>query len=178
MSIQSASTEQLYSWDQLSNQSWPTLLLGNGLSINIWGKFAYPELRQEAELNGTASQLFSDLDTVNFESVLEGLWHAERVLEALHRSSHEVKDLYEHVRTELVAAVRRVHIPWHRVPDTTLTQIANVLNEHRLVFTLSYDLLTYWSVMNNTVTTYIGDYFWAYPDRGCPVFRGTSVAAR
>lgn len=162
MAVSDASGDQLLSWDELGDQQWPTLLVGNGLSINTWSKFAYPELLQKAELNDAASQLFSDLLTVNFEAVLEGLWHAERVLEALHRPDDqvlEVKDLYEHVRTELVEAVRRVHIPWNKVPDPTLSQIANVLNTHNMVFTLNYDLLTYWAVMSNTTSTDIADYF-------------------
>lgn len=166
MSTEQAGTDELRSWDELSNQQWPTLLLGNGLSINIWRKFAYSELLREAELEEAASQLFSDLHTVNFETVLEGLWHAERVLEALHRPADEVQEvkmLYEHVRTELVAAVQKVHIPWDRIPAQTLRQIASALDSHNLVFTLNYDLLIYWAVMNNVISTNIGDYFWAYP---------------
>jgi hypothetical protein len=154
-------TDRLLTWDRLSNRKWPTLLIGNGLSINIWNGFAYKRLLERANLNYAASQLFSDLNTVNFEVVLEGLWHAERVLDAIGQRSEVVRDLYKHVQDELVAAVHRVHVPWDAVPKSTLAQIASVLDIQNLVFTLNYDLLTYWSLMDNTSPTYMGDYFWA-----------------
>jgi Domain of unknown function (DUF4917) len=153
--------DRLDSWERLGNQNWPTLLIGNGASINIWDDFAYGQLLQRAQLTPAALQLFADLGTVNFEVVLEGLWHAERVLDALNRRRQDVAGLYLHVRAELVAAIGRVHAPWGMMPAASLTQIANVLNSHSLVFTLNYDLLTYWSVMNNVSSTYMGDFFWA-----------------
>jgi hypothetical protein len=149
-------------WDRISNASWPTLLLGNGASINIWAEFSYSQLLQRARLNAPATQVFSDLSTVNFETVLESLWHAERVLTALNRKSRDVTVLYEHFRSELAAAVRRVHVPWDRVPSATLTALAKAMDSHHLVFTLNYDLLTYWALMENTGNTSIGDYFWNY----------------
>lgn len=153
-------TDQLVSWDQLSHLRWPTLLIGNGLSINLWSGFGYKQLLERADLNPVAVQLFNDLDTVNFEVVLEGLWHAERVLNALgDQSEVVVHDLYTHVQDELFEAIHRVHVPWDAIPRTSLAQIATVLDDQHLVFTLNYDLLTYWSVMGST--TYTGDYFWA-----------------
>jgi hypothetical protein len=151
----------LRTWDQLNNQDWLTLLIGNGASINIWRDFSYSQLLQQAKLDAAALQLFADLGTVNFETVLEGLWHADRVLNALGRKRGDVTRLYEHVRTQLVAAVRGVHVPWDQVPDSTLTQTATELDGHDLAFTLNYDLLTYWALMENTASTVIGDYFWA-----------------
>jgi hypothetical protein len=148
-------------WDRLSNADWPTLLIGNGASINVWPDFAYSQLLRRAQLSGSAAQLFADLGTVNFETVLEGLWHAERVLDALGRGHRAVTNLYEAVRSELVATVGRVHIPWDRVPDDTLTRFAEVMNRHQLVFTLNYDLLTYWALMENLTNTAIADFFWA-----------------
>ena len=131
------------------------------MSINIWSSFGYQLLLEEAELNSAAAQLFSDLNTANFELVLEGLWHADRVLDALKQPVEVVEKLYAHVRDALFEAVRNVHVPWNSVPTPTLARIAAVLDQHRLVFTLNYDLLTYWSVMDTTSPTYIGDYFWS-----------------
>ncbi|MEC4841098.1 DUF4917 family protein [Mycobacteroides chelonae] len=139
------------------------MLIGNGMSINVWPRFAYNSLLEQANLTSAAAQLFGDLDTTNFEVVLEGLWHAERVLHALRQSNDQVKGLYRGVQDALFEAIHRVHVPWNSVPRSTLAHIASVLNEQNLVFTLNYDLLTYWSVMDNTSPTYIGDYFWA-PD--------------
>jgi hypothetical protein len=61
---------------------WETLVVGNGLSINIWRDFAYSRLFEQATLDHAARRLFSDFDTQNFETVREALWHAERTLTA------------------------------------------------------------------------------------------------
>jgi hypothetical protein len=154
--------DRLVSWESLQNRRWPTLLLGNGVSINIWSSFAYPRLLQRSQLRASARQLFDDFGTTNFEAVLEALWHAERTLLALKRSADSVRDLYEHVQGQLVEAVQEVHIPWSQLPPSTLDQIANVLKCHRSVFTLNYDLLTYWAAMREGSAAAIKDFFWGY----------------
>ena len=65
-----------------SRCQWETLIVGNGLSINIWSDFAYSRLFEPASLslNPSACTLFSDFKTQNFETVLEALWHAETTL--------------------------------------------------------------------------------------------------
>lgn len=155
--------DDLRDWADLSNDPWPILLIGNGMCINTWRKFAYSELRGHASLEPAAAQLFSDLNTSNFEEVLEGLWHAERVLTAMKESSEAVRALYEHVRLELVEAIQRVHIRWNSLPMENLQRVAKVLDQHSLAFTLNYDLLTYWALMYNQGTTEIVDFFWNNP---------------
>jgi hypothetical protein len=168
----SPDNDELVAWPDIAGKNWPTLLIGNGLSINIWGKFAYSELLAHARLNISATQLFSDLQTVNFEEVLESLWHAERVSVALSQDSGAVNDLYSHVRIELVEALQRVHIQWSRLPSDHLRRIATVLDQHRWVFTLNYDLLTYWALMNNLSATEIVDFLWNNP------FNSTDIELR
>lgn len=70
----------------------------------------------------------------------------------LHRERHE------HIRSALLDAVHAVHVPWDKVPDTTLDRVAEVLVDHRAIFTTSYDLLVYWSLMRRPVD--LGDFFW------------------
>ncbi len=41
----------------------------------------------------------------SFESVLEGLWHADSVLAALHRRRTDVAQLNQDVRDELAATI-------------------------------------------------------------------------
>lgn len=100
---------------------------------------------------------------MNFEEVMESLWHAERVSEALSQDSGNIHELYSHVRAELVNAIQRVHIPWSRLPADQLRRIASVLDQHRWVFTLNYDLLTYWALMNDLSAAEIVDFFWNNP---------------
>ncbi|CPS07006.1 DUF4917 family protein [Mycobacteroides abscessus] len=155
--------DELIGWSDIAGGDWPTLLVGNGLSINIWNKFAYSELRTHAHLNSPAERLFCDLETVNFEEVLESLWHAGRVSAALGQDSAAANDLYTHVRLQLVTAIQGVHLQWSSLPSEHLGRIAATLDQHRWVFTLNYDLLTYWSLMNNLSSTEIVDFLWNNP---------------
>jgi hypothetical protein len=154
----------LRDWEKLKDDSgWETLVVGNGLSINIWSKFAYSNLFDQASpnLNPSASQLFSDFKTKNFETVLEALWHAERTLTALKHDAAEVTRLYEDVQSALFQAVHQVHVPWQDIAASTLKQISDAMSVHRHVFTLNYDLLTYWSAMHGGPKSAIKDFFWA-----------------
>lgn len=104
--------DRLLKWADLADGSgWDTLVVGNGLSINIWNDFAYSRLFERASLKPAAHQLFSDFKTQNFEIVLEALWHAERTLTALGRRTTAITALYEHVQSALFQAVLRVHVP-------------------------------------------------------------------
>jgi hypothetical protein len=58
-------------------------------------------------------------------------------------------------------AIRDVHVPWDVVPNQSLTELASALSAHRLVFTLNYDLLTYWAVMAANQPDRFGDFFWS-----------------
>src|SRR5262245_249533 len=76
----------LQQWADLKDdQPWGTLVVGNGLSINIWRDFAYARLFEQATLDRVTRRLFSVFETENFETVLEALWHAEMTVKALGR---------------------------------------------------------------------------------------------
>ena len=61
----------LFDWrDIATSHKWDTLLLGNGMSINIWEPFGYSKLYDRARLGDLSAQdrkLFSS--TPNFERV-------------------------------------------------------------------------------------------------------------
>jgi hypothetical protein len=155
--------KRLYEWPDLQELcEWDTLIVGNGLSINIWRDFAYPRLFARAHLNSSAARLFSDFKTENFETVLEALWHADTTLKALRQDNTDVAALYEHVQSALFQAVHDVHVPWKLIDQATLTKIADALKKHRLVFTLNYDLLTYWAAMASGPMSMIRDLFWSH----------------
>jgi hypothetical protein len=154
-------TDRLRRWNEICSAGWPTLLVGNGLSVNVWSSFSYKRLLEQAQLDAPARQLFNDFGTTNFEIVLEALWHAERTLVALGRSASRVTNLYRHVQDQLMAAIQRVHVPWEVVPSQALTELASALSAHRMVFTLNYDLLAYWAVMAANQSESFGDFFWS-----------------
>jgi hypothetical protein len=76
----------LCDWSEIATAyKWDTLLLGNGLSINVWEPFGYGKLFDHAcggaILTAEDRNLFSG--TPNFERVLGSLLTAIRVNEAL-----------------------------------------------------------------------------------------------
>lgn len=152
-------TSSLADWSQYAARAWPTLLLGNGLSMNIWSGFGYSRLLDEATLTAASKALFREMATPNFEAVLEAVMHAEMVLEALGQGTGKVKKVYADTRNALFEAVRKVHVPHAGVPSGTLHIIGGVLDACENVFTTNYDLLPYWSLME-TPGVSIVDFFW------------------
>jgi Domain of unknown function (DUF4917) len=154
--------DRLQVWADLEDRcGWETLVLGNGLSINIWSDFEYSHLFKRASLKPEAHQLFTDFDTQNFETVLEALWHAETTLAVLGQGTDPVTKLYENVQAGLFQAVQQVHVPWKLIDRSVLKHISDAVSWHRLVFTLNYDLLTYWAAMESGPTSNIRDFFWS-----------------
>jgi Domain of unknown function (DUF4917) len=154
--------DRLKKWADLKDdRRWDTLVVGNGLSINIWPEFAYRGLFERATLDCAARRLFSAFDTENFEMVLEALWHAEQALTALRQEATTVTDLYKNVQSALFQAVRQVHVPPRKIDKPRLQQICDAMRSHRIVFTLNYDLLTYWAAMRGGPKSAIRDFFWS-----------------
>lgn len=71
----------------------------------------------------------------------------------------DVRDRYLSVRSALFEAVRRVHVPWDLLPETTFTKIGRELRRYDIIFSTNYDLLVYWSIMFAAAAN-IRDYFW------------------
>ncbi|RHA37748.1 DUF4917 family protein [Cellulomonas rhizosphaerae] len=151
----------LQSWLSLQEDDWPTLLVGNGLSINLWAGFSYSSLYQSAALTTAAQSIFNELGTTNFEQCLECLHHANIALSALNESTAKVDQTYEDVRDALFTAVGLVHVPWERFPQDAHDALAVAINGYDAVFTTNYDLSLYWSQMQTTKVVDIVDYFWA-----------------
>lgn len=155
--------DDLQDWRTLDSREWPTLLIGNGLSINLWSDFAYPSLFNKATLSSQAKDIFAELDTTNFETVLECVHHARIVLEALGRGTDEVDTVYIEVRDALFGAVADAHVKWSQFPAEAHEQIAEHLDQCQSVYTTNYDLCLYWSHLQNYHHVKIVDYFWCQP---------------
>lgn len=161
--------EQLRSWADISDEfADSTLLLGNGTSRAIWAGFDYASLYEVAgeyqiahRLSIEDIALFEAFGTTNFEGVLRRLAEGASTNAVLGLESALHQERHSHIRSALLDAVHAVHVPWDRVPDATLDRVADALINHRAVFTSSYDLLLYWSLMRRPDD--LGDFFW----RGC-----------
>lgn len=127
--------ENLATWSTLIDGDWATLLLGNGMSINLWIGFGYKSLYAAASLSDEAKAIFSELGTTNFEQCLECLHHANIVLRALRKSTVQVNHTYETVKDALFDTIGEIHVPWDRFPADTHVLIASEIDKFRSVFT-------------------------------------------
>jgi hypothetical protein len=161
--------EKLVDWNEMSDQKWENLLIGNGFSINIWGKFGYGtlfELAQKEEIDEPLTKeglaLFAHLKSSNFEDVLRILYYAKIVDEQLGCPQEEdIQKLYRNTKNALASAVNYAHIAPNKADTATINE---QLRPYKNVFTTNYDLIPYWSIMYSD-TGKFRDYFWG--DNGC-----------
>jgi hypothetical protein len=155
--------DELADWSTLDRYQWPSLLIGNGMSINLWSDFRYDSLYAKATLSSAADTIFAEVGTTNFEAVMECIHHARLVLDALGRRTDRVDAVYAEVRDALFGAVTSVHIDWNRFPARAHRRIADIINARKFVYTTNYDLCLYWSHLENSDRVSIVDYFWGQP---------------
>jgi hypothetical protein len=138
----------LLRWEDVKDeQDWKVLLLGNGMSINVWEPFGYERLLDEganSQLTPEDVALFDG--TPNFERVLADLNTAIRVCDVAGVPTDPLYARYRSIQAALGHAVRQVHLTRSRVPDATLAGIREVMLQFEWIFTTSYDLLLYWAM--------------------------------
>lgn len=141
---------RLLSWDEIADAcDWQALLLGNGLSMHVWERFAYRSLFEQARAGGLTAQdeaLFKLHGGENFERVLADLRVAMGVADVLELDRTAIDARYASIRSALGRAVREVHLDRQAIPDRTLRAIREELARQQVVFTTSYDLLIYWAM--------------------------------
>jgi Domain of unknown function (DUF4917) len=147
--------EPLPWWDGIRTEhDWKTLLVGNGLSINIWPRFDYGSLYARAAGGGIDDglaaddvELFEALGgSTNFEHVLRDLRTAAAVTRGLGGDVEPYVRRYASIQRALGAAVLASHVDFAGVPEATRRHVADALREFSMVFTTSYDLILYWSM--------------------------------
>lgn len=134
-------------WETIKDDDWRSLLLGNGASIAIDGRFGYKTLHGEANDAGllkNAAPIFNSLGTTDFERVLLACWYAEKVNVALGTRSADITAAYEEVRKALIKAVHGVH-PQHDKVKKDLERAGEFASDFSIVVSLNYDLTLYWA---------------------------------
>jgi hypothetical protein len=124
------------------------LLLGNGFSIR---HFKYNTLLEESGLkpDEPIRLLFDLLETVDFERVVKVLEDASVVETVYGNDPHsaELQTDANRLREALVHAVRTSH-PGHREDiESVIPSCVEFLTPFGKVFTLNYDLLLYWVIL-------------------------------
>jgi hypothetical protein len=155
---------KLIPWGEIQGETWKSLLLGNGFSMNVWQGFGYASLFEMAKdenidtpLDQNSVALFDRLNSSNFEDVLRVLFHARIVDEQLNfPQKDQIDSLYNGTKNALAAAVNYSHVP-HGFNG--LTAINKSLRVFRNVFTTNYDLIPYWAIMQEDLWRF-KDLFW------------------
>jgi hypothetical protein len=157
-----AITDDLEDWPKLE-KSLPAsdrgLLIGNGASIALWPQFRYTSLYEMAKdttkpdhLSDREVGVFTALETQNFESVLSSLIAAGKIWGIYGKPPQDINDLrasYQRIRKSLIRAVKEVHVPFERVTEALKAEIRQVFAGYDYVYSTNYDLLLYWSMMND-----------------------------
>jgi hypothetical protein len=145
---------------RLNHVSSKHALLGNGFSRACRNDiFAYEKLFEQADfsrLSACARQAFAALGTTDFEMVMEALKRAA-ILLRLYESTHSsVADVFDQdangLREVLVSAIANSHPA--RPGDISNEQYGSCkmfLSHFQDIYTLNYDLLLYWALMQDQV---------------------------
>lgn len=155
----------LYDWSDLEKRErWGTLLLGNGMSINVSSRFDYSSLYDEAKgrnlLASSDEAMFELFSTKNFEVALSKLRDAIVIAEAFEENTDSYKACFRSIQDTLGHAVQKVHLKGREVPTQNLAAIQNAFLPHRKIFTTSYDLLVYWAIGHGRGYRLFCDCFW------------------
>lgn len=145
--------------EQAGNPPKRHLLLGNGFSIALRPKiFTYGSLLENADFSKApeVAKLFASLGTQDFEVVIKHLMDTVRVLEIyrpdLTKTIAKLKTDAEVVKDALVTAVAKRHPDRpYNIEAERYAACRAFLWQFEHIFTLNYDVLLYWTMMQDEV---------------------------
>jgi hypothetical protein len=169
----------LRDWQDIADfDDWQVLLLGNGLSRNVWDRFGYHRLLDHAAVDRlTAEDRALFAGTSNFERILADVSTAIRVCDIAGVNTSELYARYRSIQQALGHAVRQVHPTLTQVPGSTRAVIRQTMEEFEWIFTTSYDLLIYWAMGHGGAFRPFKDHFrfggrCEFDPARAPVFEG------
>jgi hypothetical protein len=173
----------LPAWSEVEHAAdWQALLVGNGMSVNVWSGFAYRSLYEKARagrlLGSADDRLFERFGTENFETVLARLNTAIEALVALGGDIRVLDQRRRSIRAALGATIHAVHIQRINIEDDALHRIKQVMLGHRCVFTTNYDLLAYWAMGCEESYGLLVDLFWSNSAHGGCAFDPDNATVR
>ena len=152
-------------WEDIKEENWNNLLLGNGFSTNIWKEYSYESLYKysidhsiQPLLTESIQNIFTNLQEINFEEVLKALAYTILVKNSLGEETARYLELYETVQENLFNTVYAVHVEYSKLNKSA---IAEEIKSFKNVFTTCYDLILYWSSYGVLNTYTIADFFWS-----------------
>jgi len=138
------SYQELYETGRIKTEH---LLIGNGFSIGIWRDFNYTSLyeKQQESLEIRDRMLFKQLNTTNFEVVLENIIKAVHINQIFNYEVYELLQSYERIKNALIQAVIKVHPENYELQLNSDIELNNTFKIFKKsIFTTNYDLIPYW----------------------------------
>ena len=135
---------------ETDGRDYRSLLLGNGFSMDQTdGDFSYANLLEKSGIKEGDSihNLFNTLETADFEEVINALDHASYVAKAYGKKDDSDKYLADAdaAREKLIEAIRAVHpSDFGAIDPSEVKACTKFLKKFKTIFTLNYDLLSYW----------------------------------
>lgn len=136
------------------------LLLGNGFSRACRNDiFAYDKLFERADfskLSASARKAFDVLDTTDFEVVMESMKAAAKLVRLYAKKEPKLADQFEQdsdgLREVLVSAIADSHPERPGdIDDAQYAACKAFLGHFDDIYTLNYDLLLYWALMQDKI---------------------------
>ena len=159
--------EELKNYNDIKEKfSNANILLGNGFSINFSDTFRYKKLYDFfiKSCSDASKKLFKELDTDNFENVLESIETTELVCKALNINYNKFEEHKIEIKKGLIDSIGNIH---PKITDPNWLEIKNKLNlvssqfnEFENIFTTNYDILLYYIILAlEDENPIFGDYF-------------------
>lgn len=128
-----------------------TLLLGNGFSI-AWNKniFSYRSLRAQAKtLGDDVEAVFDNLDTNDFEEVIQAYEHAAVICNSA-GIENSFADTASKIKDVLIETIADNHPDYPgAIEDEQFTSCTQFLSNFSKIYSLNYDMLLYWVIMRD-----------------------------
>ncbi|MEL5272847.1 DUF4917 family protein [Serratia marcescens] len=143
--------------EDLPNGEKPALLMGNGFS-QAWSTkiFNYRSIFDNSDFGkheALINKLFRELNTFDFESVMDKLSSAGRILKHYEPQSDILSLINEHqdaLKKALINAISKSHpMTPNEISDQQFSYVRKFLSKFSGLFTLNYDLLMYWARNKN-----------------------------
>jgi len=146
--------------DMASSNKKLHILLGNGFSRACRNNiFAYDALFNRANFNNLSPYIrnaFTALSTIDFEIVMRGLRQAATIIllyqEDNHQLANQLRIDADSLKEVLVSAIADSHPEMPSdIDNQSYAACKKFLNHFQRIFTLNYDLLLYWTLMQTEI---------------------------
>lgn len=143
---------------EINSNSLPkTLLLGNGFSIAYNpDNFSFDSLRKVAETNTATEEcslfrLFNIFETNDFEKLLELLEAYNKINNVLFQNTHSenIKDYQQRLKKIFIDTISKMNpLNAAYISPEQYKHAKRFLREYSSIYTLNYDLLLYWVILD------------------------------